>query len=150
MAKLLTVAQINERILQLRSRIAMFETLMTYVETNYVSSNDIEAELRFLRDDGAAVSQDHVQDGLTYIVESLDQARAEIEKLEGTPLQPEPEPVEEKPAEGQAELPAEAEPATAQETPTETVTEETVVPLKKETPDAAQPARRGTARASAG
>jgi hypothetical protein len=86
-----TVGQINDKISELRSKIAITEGLVLHLKTNYLSSDSGDAEMHFMRADNGQVPQGHVQSTIADYVEYVDTLRAELEQWEGmNVVMPEP------------------------------------------------------------
>lgn len=89
-----TIRQAMEKISELRSRTAVIEMLMLYLDANYVDDDSGEAEMSVTRDDAAIVPQEHIKEFQAWLAEQVDQADSEIEEWESMQLlEPEEKPV---------------------------------------------------------
>ena len=86
-----TVGQINAKISELRSKIAVYEGLVHYLKTNYLPSDHSDAEMSFTRTDFVRVPPPHIEASMADLVEKVDQLRVEMEKWEEMPVSLEPE-----------------------------------------------------------
>lgn len=76
-----TVEEIRERMLGYESRIAVLESLVVYVQTNFMSSQNAQAEMHFKREDQGIVSQEHIADTLGSMTGLIGEIQTEIDKL---------------------------------------------------------------------
>lgn len=82
-----TVAQITDKISELRSKIAVTEALVLYLKTNYVSTDNMEAEMRITRSDFAVVPSSHIENTIIDLVDYIDGLRAELDQWENLSVQ---------------------------------------------------------------
>ncbi len=87
-----TIRQALEKVSELKSRTAILQVLLTYIEAHYTDDDSGEAEMTFVRSDHAIVPQDHIKDFQAWLVEQADLADSEIDEWENMQLLP---PVEE-------------------------------------------------------
>lgn len=130
-----TLGELSRRISELRSRVAVIESLIRYTAANYLSGSGghISAEMRFALDGGSWVPEEHIllaTEELEGVVAAL---RIELSTLESMSIEvPEPE------AEELDEAPDEPEQAEGDSDETEPSTEPEVVaatPLRKKKAD---------------
>lgn len=84
-----------EKVSELKSRTAVIEMLMLYLDANYLDDDSGEAEMSVTRDDAALVPQEHIKEFQAWLAEQVDQADSEIEEWENMQLLP-PDEKEEK------------------------------------------------------
>lgn len=77
-----TVGQIADKISELRSKIAIHEGVLLYLESNYTSSDAGAAEMHFTRADYARVPEVHVVAYMTDVHETVQELRMELEHWE--------------------------------------------------------------------
>lgn len=84
-----TAGQLANKILELRSKIAVTEGVILYLTANYLPTREgsVPSDLTFTNADGSTVSETHVGLVVADYVEHLDQLRADLEKWENTPVQ---------------------------------------------------------------
>jgi hypothetical protein len=75
-----TVGQITDKISELKSKIAIKESLITYVQSNYMSSDAGSPEMTFQREDYATVPEVHISRFVDEAVDEVGQLRAELEQ----------------------------------------------------------------------
>lgn len=79
---MLTVGQINERISELRSKIAVTEGMILHIRATYIPSESAEAELYFTRSDYGRVPVLHINKALADYTDYVLSLEAEIQMLE--------------------------------------------------------------------
>lgn len=107
---MLTVGQINEKISELRSKIAVTEGIVLYLKTHYMPSDGSQAEMHFTRTDYGKVPPRHVEKTIADYVEYLDALKVELHQMENMPISM-PEPTKLVPSDA-PEVAAEPEPPT--------------------------------------
>jgi hypothetical protein len=75
-----------DRISGIRSRISVFEGLVLYLRTNYLSSDSGNAEMRFTRSDYATVPEPHVESSIHELEAKIGEFRDELEEWENLSL----------------------------------------------------------------
>jgi hypothetical protein len=83
---MLTVGQLNEKISMLRSKIAVTEGLVLYLQTHYMPSDGSTAEMHYTRSDYGKVPPAHIEATIADYVDYLDSLKIELDRLENTPL----------------------------------------------------------------
>jgi hypothetical protein len=134
---MLTVGQINAKISELRSKIAVTQGVVLYLKTHYMPSDGAPTpEMHFTRSDHGKVPPEHIEATIADFVDQLDTFKHELNELENTPIgqpAPAPEPAKLEPATPPA--PPEEKPAVkanGNAAPTKTAAP------RKEAPSAAQ------------
>lgn len=77
------------KISEIRSKISVFEGLVLYLRTNYLSSDSGEAEMRYTRTDYATVPEAHVEMSIHELEAKIGEFRDELEQWENLPLESE-------------------------------------------------------------
>lgn len=78
-----------DKISGIRSKISVFEGLVLYLRTNYLSSDSGNAEMRFTRSDYATVPENHVEASIHELEAKIGEFRDELEEWENLPLEAE-------------------------------------------------------------
>lgn len=86
-----TAGAVADKISELRSKIAVFETLCAQIRNNYLSSDAGPGELRITRKDGATVTQGHLKVSITDFEEHITALHEELEEWEGLTFNSAPE-----------------------------------------------------------
>lgn len=82
-----TVEEVSERVREIESRVIILDALVAHIDNNYVSEQNAQAELRFLREDGGAVPQSHIADTKGTLLGLMEEAQLEIGKLKEMPVE---------------------------------------------------------------
>jgi hypothetical protein len=94
----ITLGRVVDQISENRSKIAVYETLLTYLRSNYLPSDAGRAEMSVLRPDYAMVQKPDIEKTIADICDRVAELRAELLEWENlTVVQPraeEPEPEE--------------------------------------------------------
>jgi hypothetical protein len=82
-----TFREINKKISELRSKIAVAEGLVLYLKTHYLPHEltKAPAEMHFTRDDYGRVPYDHIASYSVDLVDHLDTLKYELNQLEESP-----------------------------------------------------------------
>lgn len=83
-----TVGQINSKISELRSKIAVTEGVILYLKTNFMPGESADAEMHFTRPDYSRVPPPHIEATMADYVEYMDQLKAELSQWENTSVGP--------------------------------------------------------------
>lgn len=75
----ITAGQISDKISELRSKIAVWQHLISLLTANYMSATDAAAELKLPRDDGATVTPLHFDAALDDLNQLVSKARDDLE-----------------------------------------------------------------------
>jgi len=98
-----TAAAVTDTISKLRSKIAVYKTVISQLKANYMSSDAGPGELRIQRDDGAIVVNTHLQETVEDLEATVETLAEELEEWENLTFNPqltadvpeeEPEPVQ--------------------------------------------------------
>lgn len=74
------------KISEIRSKIAIFEGLILYLRTNYLSSETGDAEMRYTRSDHASVPEAHVEASIHELETTISEYRDQLEEWENLEL----------------------------------------------------------------
>jgi hypothetical protein len=74
------------KISEIRSKIAIFEGLILYLRTNYLSSDTGDAEMRYTRSDHASVPESHVESSIHELETTISEYRDQLEEWENLEL----------------------------------------------------------------
>lgn len=75
-----------DKISEIRSKISVFEGLILYLRTNYLSSDTGDAEMRYTRSDHASVPEAHVEATIHELETKISEYRDELEQWENLEL----------------------------------------------------------------
>lgn len=87
-----TVAQLIELVAQLKSRKAVFQTLITHLRTCYCETDSGPAEMRVIREDLGVVPGLHIEKAIIELETMIDLTNAELEELQNQPFGGSPPP----------------------------------------------------------
>jgi len=83
-----TLGQVTEKVSSLRSRIAVTDTLIVYLETHFQGVDGQDPEERLFRDDYAQVPPGHINEYISALRESNDILESELNEWELIPVTP--------------------------------------------------------------
>lgn len=78
----ITAGSVVDKVSEIRSKIAVFEGLLLYLRSNYLSSDAGDAEMRFARADYATVPEAHVEGAMHELETRLKDFRDELHQWE--------------------------------------------------------------------
>lgn len=94
-----TINALFEQVASLRSRMAVYRMLITHMRTCYKKTDAGPAEMRVVRDDGALVTERHIEQAIIEMEERIQVLEAEIDEVQEMIIEPEePEAAEPAPA----------------------------------------------------
>lgn len=83
-----TAGGVADKISELRSKVAVYETLISLIKANYLSGDAGPGELRIMRKDGATVMDDHLKLTVGDIDEKIELLKEELEEWENLTFSP--------------------------------------------------------------
>lgn len=83
-----TAAAVTDTISKLRSKIAVYKTVISQLRANYMSSDAGPGELRIHRDDGAYVVDTHLQETVEDLETAVEGLAEELEEWENLTFSP--------------------------------------------------------------
>lgn len=83
-----TAAAVTDTISKLRSKIAVYKTVISQLRANYMSSDAGPGELRIQRDDGGIVVDSHLQETVEDLEERVESLAEELEEWENLTFNP--------------------------------------------------------------
>lgn len=83
-----TAAAVTDTISKLRSKIAVYKTVISQLKANYMSSDAGPGELRIQRDDGAIVVDTHLQETVEDLEATIETLAEELEEWENLTFNP--------------------------------------------------------------
>lgn len=81
-----TLLEVMELISKLRSRKAVYQTAISHLRTFYKDSDAGKAEMRITREDLAVVTQPHVDDSISEMMDRVEEIDVELELLQNQPV----------------------------------------------------------------
>lgn len=88
-----TINALFEQVASSRSRMAVYRMLITHMRTCYKKTDAGPAELRVARDDGAIVTERHIEQAIIEMEERVQVLESEIDEIQEMIIEPdEPEP----------------------------------------------------------